>query len=143
MGGDEGLGRELGQHAHHELEDFFSLGWVGTRTKLVQDHHRPGREVFEQASNSHELHAQAPLGLIHLGFLNQRHHQARRKRHLTRTGRNEQAGLGHQLCEPERLQQARLAARVGARDQHDRVVAVRLDRAGDGRDSVSEQERIE
>ena len=140
---DERLGLEPREHPDDELEDLLPLRRVRPRAELVEDHHRPRRQALEERADPHQLRPEAPLRLVRLRLLDERHDEARGERERRRAGRNEQARLGQELREPERLQEAGLAPRVRAGDEHRRVVAIRRDVARDGLDAVREQERVE
>ena len=143
QGGDEGLGLEAIEHAEHELEDLLALGGVGAGAELVEDDHRPDGEALEEGADAHQLHAEAAFGLIDARVLDEGHEQARARDETGFGGGDEEPALGEELAEAERLEQARLAARVRAGDEHAGVVAIAVDVAGDGLDAAREEQGVE
>ncbi len=143
VGGDEGDRLDQAQQAKHRVHDLDRLRRVGPGAELVEQHHRARRRGLEEGAQAHHLGAEAALGLVRAIELDDRGEEPVDERHPGPGGRRVEARLSKHLRDPDRLQQARLAARVGAGDEGDPARLVERDvgrhRALDQR----QQQRIE
>ena len=78
--------------------NLLSLGGVGPRAELVENHERAGVELVEEAADAQELHSQVPLGGVGTRLLVERREEARSARWMRPARRGARSPASAKVC---------------------------------------------